>query len=243
MAKTKTTVLNHEKIGEIILPVDQNGKPIYNKESIGAILFAGISALNQKQIITDNDMEILDYKLKEARIDVIENLGTRISYDYKYNSLTGEPVDLSISFDSMNALLDINDTIDSLLCILCDITLSVIHPESNIKRAAGEDYKGSNWEKYAFSLLPEERATNEIIEGKLRKAALDYFAEHVNPKLSELLTEEYGEDWEDFLANNYAETVVSDLNEIADFEKGDYLPIDGYVEDLIYDHEWEEQLS
>lgn len=243
MPKAKTTVLNHEKIGEIILPVDQNGKPKYDKQTIESILLAGVSVLHQNQIITDSGKEILEYKIKEAKIAIIENLGSRIAYNHKYSNITGEPVDLSISFDSLNALLDINDTIDSLLCILCDITLSVIHPESNIKRAAGEDYKGSNWEKYAFSLLPEERATNEIIEGKLRKAALDYFAEHVNPKLSELLAEEYGEDWDDFLANNYAETVVSDLNEIADFEKGDYLPIDGYVEDLIYDNEWEEQLS
>lgn len=243
MPKAKTTVLNHEKIGGIILPVDQNGKPKYDKQTIESILLAGVSVLHQKQIITDSDREILEYKIKDAQIAIIENLGSRITYNHKYSNITGEPVDLSISFDSMNALLDVNDTIDSLLCILCDITLSVIHPESNFKRAAGEDYKGSNWEKYAFSLLPEERATNEIIEGKLRKTALDYFAEHVNPKLSELLAEEYGEDWEDFLANNYAETVVSDLNEITDFEKGDYLPIDGYVEDLIYDHEWEEQLS
>lgn len=243
MPKAKTTVLNHEKIGEIILPVDQNGKPKYDKQTIESILLAGVSVLHQKQIITDSGKEILEYKIKEAKIAIVENLGSRIAYNHKYSNITGEPVDLSISFDSMNALLRVNDTIDSLLCILCDITLSVIHPESNIKRAAGEDYKGSDWEKYAFSLLPEERATNEIIEGKLRKTALDYFAEHVNPKLSELLAEEYGEDWEDFLANNYAETVVSDLNEISDFEKGDYLPIDGYVEDLICDHEWEEQLS
>ncbi len=243
MAKTKTTVLNHEKIGEIILPVDQNGKPKYDNQTIESILLAGVSVLQQKQLITDSDREILEYKIKEAKIAIVENLGSRIAYNHKYNSLTGEPVDLSISFDGMNALLNVDDTINSLLSILCDITLSVLHPQSNIKRAAGEDYKGTDWEKYAFSLLPEERATKEIIEGKLRKTALDYFAEHVNPKLSELLTEEYGEDWEDFLANNYAETVVSDLNEIADFEKGDYLPIDGYVEDLIYDHEWEEQLS
>lgn len=243
MPKVKTTVVNHEKIGEIILPVDQNGKSKYDKQTIESILLAGVSVLHQKQIITDSDREILEYKIGEAEIAIIENLGSRIAYNHKYSSLTGEPVDLSISFDSMNALLDVNDTIDSLLCILCDITLSVLHPESNIKRAAGEDYKGSDWEQYAFSLLPEERATKEIIEGKLRKTALDYFTEHVNPKLSELLTEEYGADWEDFLANNYAETVVSDLNGIADFEKGDYLPIDGYIEDLIYDNEWEEQLS
>lgn len=238
----KTTVLNHEKIGEIILPVDQNEKPKYDNQTIESILLAGVSVLQQKQLITDSSREILEYKIKEAEIAIVENLGSRITYNHKYNVLTGEPVDLSISFDSMNALLNVNDTINSLLSILCDITLSVLHPESNIKRAAGDDYKGSDWEKYAFSLLPEERATNEIIAGKLRKIALDYFAEHVNPKLSELLVEEYGDDWEDFLANNYAETVVSDLNEIADFEKGDYLPIDGYVEDLIYNHEWEEHL-
>jgi hypothetical protein len=243
MTKAKTIMLNHEKIGEIILSVDQYGKPIYNKESIGAILFAGISALSQKQILTDNDMEILDYKLKEARIDVIENLGARISYDYKYNNITGEPVDLSISFDGMNALLDVDDTINSLLSILCDITLSVLHPQSNIKRAAGEDYKGTDWEKYAFSLLPEERATKEIIEGKLRKAALDYFAEHVNLKLSELLTEEYGDDWEDFLANDYAETIVSDLNDIKEFKSGDYMDVEGYIGDIIYSNDWEEHLS
>lgn len=243
MTKAKTTVLNHEKIGEIILPVDENDRPKYDKQAIESIFIAGASALLQKKIITDSDKEILEYKIKEAKIAIVENLGSRITYNHKYSNITGEPVDLSISFDSMNALLDVNDTVNSLLSILCDITLSVLHPESNIKRAAGDDYKGSDWEKYAFSLLPEERATNEIIAGKLRKTALDYFAEHVNLKLSELLAEEYGEDWEDFLANNYAETVVSDLNEIADFEKGDYLPIDGYVEDLIYDNEWEEQLS
>lgn len=243
MTKAKTTVLNHEKIGEIILPVDQNGKPKYDKQTIESILLAGVSVLHQKQIISDSDKEILEYKIKEAKIEVIENLGSRIAYNHKYSNITGEPVDLSISFDSMNALLNINDTIDSLLCILCDITLSVIHPESNIKRAAGEDYKGSDWEKYAFSLLPEERATNEIIEGKLRKAALDYFAEHVNPKLSELLAEEYGEDWEDFLANNYEETVVSDLNDIEEFENGDYLDVEGYIGDIVIDNGWEESLS
>ncbi len=143
----------------------------------------------------------------------------------------------------MNSHLKVDDTINSLLLILRDISLSVIHPESNIKRAAGEDYKGSDWEKYAFSLLPEERATNEIIEGKLRKAALDYFAEHVNPKLSELLAKEYGEDWEDFLANNYAETVVSDLNDIEEFENGDYLDVEGYIGDMVIDNGWEEHLS
>ncbi len=94
----------------------------------------------------------------------------------------------------MNALLDVDDTINSLLSILCDITLSVLHPESNIKRSAGKDYKGTDWGKYAFSLLLEERATNEIIVGKLRKTALDYFAEHVYTKLSESLAEEYGDD-------------------------------------------------
>lgn len=243
MPKAKTTVLNHEKIGEIIIPVDQNGKPKYDKQTIESILLAGVSVLHQKKIITDSDREILEYKIKDARIEVIENLGSRIAYNHKYSNITGEPVDLSISFDSMNALLDVNDTIDSLLCILCDITLSVIHPESNIKRAAGEDYKGSNWEKYAFSLLPEERATNEIIEGKLRKAALDYFAENITPKLSKLLAEEYGDDWEDFLANNYAETVVSDLNDIEEFENGDYLDVEGYIGDMIIDNGWEDSLS
>jgi hypothetical protein len=77
----------------------------------------------------------------------------------------------------------------------------------------------------------------------LRKAALDYFAEHVNPKLSELLAEEYGEDWADFLANNYAETVVSDLNDIEEFENGDYLDVEGYIGDMVIDNGWEDSLS
>lgn len=239
----KTTVLNHEKIGEIILPVDQNGKPKYDKLTIESILLAGVSVLQQKQIITDPDKEILEYKIKEAKISIIENLGSRIAYNHKYNNITGEPVDLSISFDSMNASLDVDDTVNSLLSILCDITLSVLHPQSNIKRAAGEDYKGTDWEKYAFSLLPEERATNEIIAGKLRKTALDYFAEHVNHKLSELLAEEYGDDWEDFLANDYAENVLSSLDDVEEFKNGDYMDVEGYIGDIIYSNDWEEHLS
>ncbi len=94
-----------------------------------------------------------------------------------------------------------------------------------------------------FSLLPEERATNEIIQGKLRKADLDYFAEHVNPKLSKLLAEEYGEDWKDFLANNYAETVVSDLNDIEEFKNEDYMDVEDYIGDIVIDNGWEESLS
>lgn len=243
MAKTKTTVLNHEKIGEIILPVDQNGKPKYDNQTIESILLAGVSVLQQVQLITDSEREILEYKIKEAEIAIVENLGSRITYNHKYNILTGEPVDLSISFDSMNALLDVNDTINSLLSILCDITLSVLHPESNFKRTAGEDYKGTDWEKYAFLLLPEERATNEIIAGKLRKTALDYFAEHINPKLSELLAEEYGEDWEDFLADDYANIVLSDLNDIEEFKNGEYMDVEGYIGDIVIDNGWEESIS
>lgn len=243
MEKKKIINVTHEKIGEVVLPADQKNNPKYDKQTIESILLAGVSVLNQKQIITDSDMEILNYKLKEAKFDIVENLGTRMSYNHKYNSLTGEPIDLTLLFDSNNSFLDVEDTLNSLLSLLCDIVLSVIHPESNIKRTAGEDYKGSNWEKYAFSLLPEERATNEIIEGKLRKAALDYFAEHVNPKLSELLAEEYGEDWEDFLANNYAETVVSDLNDIEEFENGEYLDVEGYIGDMVMDNGWEDSLS
>jgi hypothetical protein len=150
MEDKKTINVPHEKIGEVVLPTDQKNNPQYDKQTIESVLLAGVSVLQQKQIITDSDKEILEYKIKEAKIAIVENLGSRIAYNHKYSNITGEPVDLSISFDSMNALLDINVTIDSLLCILCDITLSVIHPESNIKRAAGEDYKGSNWEKYAF---------------------------------------------------------------------------------------------
>ena len=152
-------------------------------------------------------------------------------------------MNLSVSFDETNSLLDVNDTINSLLSILCDITLSVLHPESNIKRAAGDDYKGSDWEKYAFSILPEESATNEIIAGKLRKTALDYFEEHVNPKLCELLSEEYGDDWTDFLADDYANTVVSDLNDIEEFENGEYMDVEGYIGDIVIDNCWEDSLS
>ena len=243
MTKATTTVLDHEKIGEIILPVDQNGKPKYDDQTIEFILLAGVSVLLKKQSITNSDREILEQKIKDAKIAIVEDLGSRIAYNHKYNSLTGEPVDLSISFDSMNSLLDVEDTINSLLSILCDITLSVLHPESNIKRAAGDEYKGSDWEKYAFSLLPEERATNEIIADKLRKTALDYFEEHINPKLSKLLAEEYGEDWEDFLANNYAETVVSDLNGIEEFKNGEFISVEDYIGDIVIDNGWEESLS
>ncbi len=96
MSKIKTMNVNHEKIGEVILPVDQNGRPQYDKQTIEFILIAGVSVLNQKQIITDSDMEILNFKLKEAKIDIIENLGSRISYDYKNNILTGNVTELSI---------------------------------------------------------------------------------------------------------------------------------------------------
>lgn len=243
MANLKTINVTHEKIGEIILPVDQNGKPKYDKQTIESILLSGVSTLNQNKVISDSDNELLASKIKEAKIVIIENLGSRIAYNHNYHRLTGEPLDLSVSFDETNSLLDVNDTINSLLSILCDITLSVLHPESNIKRAAGDDYKGSDWEKYAFSILPEERATNEIIAGKLRKTALDYFAEHVNPKLCELLAEEYGGDWADFLADDYASIVVSDLNDIEIFKNGDYMDVKGYIGDIICNNGREESLS
>jgi len=239
----KTINVNHRKIGEVILPVDENGRPKYDKQAIESIFIAGASALLQKKIITDSDKEILEYKIKDAKIAIIENLGSRIAYDYKYNILTGNVTELSISFDTMNSHLKVDDTINSLLSILCDISLSVLHPESNLTSASDDGSKGTEWERYALALLPEERVTNEIIEGKLRKMALDYFKEHVNPKLSELLAEEYGDDWEDILANDYAENVLSSLDDVEEFKNGDYMDVEGYIGDIIYSNDWEEHLS
>lgn len=114
-----------------------------------------------------------------------------------------------------------------------DIVLSAIRPESNIKRAAGDNSKGTNWERYALSLLPQERVTKEIFGAKLRKNTLDYFAEHVDQTLREELVEEYGEDWENSLAYDYQQNVFWELNDIEELKNGEYMDVELYMKEVV----------
>ena len=89
MKKMKTMTVTHEKIGEVILPVDENKRPQYDKQTIESILLAGVSTLNQNKVISDSDSKLLGSKIKEAKIVIIENLGSRIAYNHNFHRLLG----------------------------------------------------------------------------------------------------------------------------------------------------------
>lgn len=237
MTNLKTIKVTHTKIGEVTLPVNQNGRPQYDEDIIYSILLAGISVLRQDKKISDAEKEILELKITEADIFITENptSGISIAYNYYYNRFTGKLYDISIAFDSNNSHFDIDDTINSILSTLCDIVLSAIHPQSNINRGLGDGSKGSQWDKYALALLPQERVTKEIFRAKLRRAALDYFDDHVDQTLTERLVEDLGDDWKDYLAGDYVENVFDELNDIEELKNGEYMDVEVYMREVVLD--------
>lgn len=116
-AQLKTIKITHEKIGEVTLSVDQNGRPQYDEDIIYSILLAGISVLQQDKKISDSDKEIIELKIIEADIFVTENPagGISIAYNYNYNRFTGKLYDITITFDSNNSHLDVDEIINSIL--------------------------------------------------------------------------------------------------------------------------------
>lgn len=87
--------------------------------------------------------------------------------------------------------------------------------------------------KICSFFITTRKSNIKIIEEKLRKIALDYFREHVDQKLRELIVDEYGDYWQNFLADDYADNVIFELNDIEEFKNGEFMDVKVYIKEVV----------
>jgi len=241
MSANKNISFIHEKLGELNIPTNAKGHPTYKRAIVEKIFLSSLQLLQNENLISTDEHVKLVEMIKSSEIAIVENLGSRITYQYQYHSSDGAACPLSIYVDSMNEWLQVGDTVDALIDILCQVVASVLHPEDNIDDDA--ETKGPHWEKYAKALLPEDKIMHNLLHSKLYSLAMRYFNGKVTGRLRELLLEEYGDDWEDTLAEGYANDVLSDLEGFEAFENNEYMSMEDFIKNEVYNHEWEVSLS
>lgn len=162
MSNKKVIKYIHEKLGEIILNTDKEGRPLYDRETTMAILFKGIGYLVHEGALTLPQKEEVENQLKDCDIELIHNFGALSNFSYQYNRITGQAKLTSLKIDDNSKYIENGRMVNGLLDLLCEAITTVLYNELNLKNANKEfKIKGAEWEKYATILLPEEEVISK----------------------------------------------------------------------------------
>lgn len=236
MSTKKVIKFNHEKLGEIVLNTDPDGRPFYDKETTLEILFKGIDFLHQKGVLTLSQKEEVKNQLQDCDVALIHNFGSMCGFNYQYHCLTGKAKLTALQVDDNSKYLDNERMVNNLLNLLCEAITTVLYNNINLENGNKTiKPKGKEWEKYALVLLPEE----EVISNKFRNQAIEYLTNGITNELKEKLmkinnsNDEF--DMIDYFADDYVNVVMSDYDE---FEEGNHLTVEDYIGDQLEDYEF-----